>query len=162
MTEVQQPAAPVAPTKAAPAKLTPDEEKELYGFIGKCVITNTNFPGTTRWGVAGSMTVQELCNSNVSTLRDLGKKINEAINKHDPEFDGGDPIKIAGLAADRWVGFIRLVIRRKQYYAYLSDRKDQIKSLQATIDKAITPEEARRKAETELALLKQELGSEAE
>lgn len=163
MTEVQQPAAPVAPVKpAVPQKLTAEEENERYTFIGKCVDSNTNFPGGSRWGVPGGVTLQDLCNSTPTTLRDIGKRINKELTSHDPEFDGTEPLKIAGIPAEKWANFIRLTIRKKMYNTLVAEKRAEVKKLKATIEMAKTPDELRREAEAQLAVLRGELGSEAE
>lgn len=145
-----------APKKSSlPTKLTIDEENHRYQFIGRCVDKGLNFPSSNKFGVQGSLSVQDLCNSNVSTIADIAIKVKKEEAMHDPEFSRNPILKINGIPATEWLEFFRLTIRKKDWNAYASVKKDTIKELKAKIDLAKTPEELRREAQAELDSLKE-------
>lgn len=159
MTEIASPVAATtteAPKKASlPTKLTTEEENHRYQFIGRCVDRGINFPSSNKFGVQGSLSVQDLCNSNVKTLAEVATKIKKEEANHDPEFSGNDVLKINDIPATQWLEFFRLTIRKKNWNAYATDKRDTIKELKAKIDLAKTPEELRREAQAELDSLKE-------
>lgn len=145
---------------SVPVKLTAEEENQRYQFIGRCVDNNINFPSTQKFGVLGVMSVQDLCASNVSTLAAIAVKVKKEEANHDPEFSGNEELKISGIAAQRWLDFLRLTIRKKNWNAYAADKRAEKKSLQSQIAAAKTPDELRKEAEQKLAALNTEFAEE--
>lgn len=158
MTDVASPVAVVTeiPKKSSlPTKLTPEEENHRYQFIGRCVDKGINFPSSNKFGVQGSLSVQDLCNSTIKTLRDIATKVKKEDASNDPEFSGNEVLKINGIPATEWLDFFRLTIRKKDWTVYASDKREQVKELKQTIDLAKTPEELRKEAQEKLDALKE-------
>lgn len=145
---------PVVEKPTIPTKLTAEEKNQRYAFIGKCVDKGINFPGSNKFGVMGSLTMQDLCTSTTKTLQDIAKGIKVLNEKHDPEFDGKEPLRIAGVFAEDWLNFLRFTIRKKNHDTWAAARRAEIKALNTTIDQAKTPDELRREAEARLNELK--------
>ena len=139
-----------------PEKLTELEEQQRLLFIGNCVDKNYYLPTSTKFGVSQRTTVQDLCNSSIQTLQDIGTNIKKAIGNHDPEFSSTPEPQLGKIAASKWVDFIRLTIRKKKYEEYMERVNEKIKNLEEKISEAKTPQELRAEAEAELAELKKE------
>lgn len=147
-------ATPQVPAKpATPEKLSSEEENKRLLFIGRCVDRDICLPANNRFGVTTKLTVQQLSNSSVDTLQGIGRSITVAIAGHDPEFSDSEVLKVGGIAAQDWVDFIRLNIRRAKWRAFAAKQRSLISSLKADIAAAETPEERRLKAEAQLAQL---------
>ena len=140
-----------------PEKLTDLEEQQRLLFIGNCVDKNIYLPTNTKFGVAQKTTVQDLCNSSIQTLQDIGTSIKKAIGNHDPEFSSTPEPQLGKIAASKWVEFIRLTIRKKKFEEYVDKVNSRMKELQEKIDGAKTPQELRAEAEAQLAELKKEV-----
>lgn len=150
----QVPTQAVAPVKSDhPVKLTTEEENQRYQFIGRCVDNGVMFPSNTKFGVMGGMSIQDICNSATDTLAKIAIKIKKEDAEHDPEFSNNEELKIAKIPATKWLEFLRLTIRKKNWIAYASDMRAQKKGLQAQIAAAKTPDELRKEAEAKLAAL---------
>jgi len=143
-----QPAVP-----STPIALTAEEKKWRYEFIGKLTDRNITYPSTNKFGAMGTMTVQDLCNSNVETLQRIAKAIKKLEVDHDPEFDGAEELKIGVIKASEWLQFLKLTIRKKNWNKLMSGRRTEIENLRAQIAQAKTPDELRKEAEAKLTLI---------
>ena len=138
-----------------PVKITEEEDKELLSFIGNCVYNNVNFPANTKFGVNRSLTVQEICTSQIETVQELAIKVKEVIKNFDPEFSKTPEPKIGAFAANKWINFFRLLIRKKRYEDYLSEVFKEKQRLSSIINSAKTVKEKRKEAEEALSKLEE-------
>lgn len=158
MAEVTTPPADAQKTVAAtvsntPQKLTSEEESTLLLFIGKCTYNNIGMPSVSKFAIQSKLTIQDMCNSSLSTLRQLGAALNKANSEHDPEFSGVDELKVGGVEVSKWISVIKLIIKKKLWAEHVKENRIKIASLKAEIKAAETPEEKRRRAEEQLASL---------
>ena len=145
--EVKQQTGPVAePVKhKTPQPLTKEEKDELHKFIGRCVMGNAAISGGQRFNVQSRMTIQDVCNSSVETIRNLRSTFRTQVEKHQKDNDEDDydykPLKVGGIGAEKWVSFFTLYIKKKKYEEYASKVRADIAGLRASIEKNMTPQE---------------------
>jgi len=137
-------------------KLTEQEENKRILFVGNAVDKNYVLPTNTSFGVAKGMTVQELSNSTIFTLQEIGAAINKSIDGWDSEFSTTPEPMLGKLPASEWVSFIRLTIKKKKFEAAEAARLKEIESLKSEIGSLATVKEKRKAAEAKLAELTKE------
>lgn len=145
-----------------PQKLTVDEKNSLLRFIGKCVAKNAGLQGGNKFNVASRLTIQEIYNSSETTLIGVLKGFKKAILDDDPEFTGGQPLKISGIKAQEWFDNLKLLLKEKQYAEFAAKQRARIKDLEKSIEANLSPGEKRQKDEAELAALTAHIPAEEE
>jgi hypothetical protein len=131
-------------------KLTEEEVKSRYLFIGECVDNNVTMPNTTKFGVNAPMTVQDICSSNVPTLQKIGVAL-EKVQKDTTEsrfVKTNDPI-VGKVPVSKWLDFIELTIVKKEHDAYTEKNAEKLKEIDSQLAKLETTEEVKARLQKE-------------
>lgn len=135
--------------------LTAEETNKRLLFIGKAVELNATLPTSLRFGQTTNMTVQDLVNSNVETLKKVGQGL-EAITAKSgaSRFSAEKAPEISGIPVSEWIDFVELTAIKKLNDAKLAQQEAEIKRLERELEAYETPEEKKAKLREQLAALK--------
>jgi hypothetical protein len=145
--------------------LTATQNQELKEFIGDCVMSNRKFSFlTSRFGANSNFTIQELVNSNVETLQDIGANVQKTLNGKESisvEFGGkgAESYKISGVEATTLVQMLKFMITAKLVAEHRAELKTKLETAELEASKFETNSEKKRKAQTALRNAKLELES---
>lgn len=133
-------------------KLTEVEEKQLNEFVGKAVMKNAHFPLLgNRVGVSKNVNIQEIVNSNDSTIREMGKSINKLINDSDTEFSlDTKELSFNGIKAVDLKEALKLILKLNAYKSEVSKARRLKQELTSERNALKTPEERRQEIDAQL------------
>lgn len=133
-------------------KLTEQEEKTLFTFVGRAVIKNAKFPLlSNRVGSSSYVTIQEIVNSSEETIRNMGKFLNKLINESDSEFDeDSKEVSFSGIKAVELKENLKLILKLKKYKNEISKARKLKSQLMLERDALKTPEERKQELDKEL------------
>lgn len=135
-------------------QLTTDEQAKRLTFIGECVEANAVLPTSLRFGQTSNMTIQDLCNSSVDTLKKVGQGL-EAIQQKNgaSRFSAQAEAKVGGFPISKWVDFVELTAIKKLWEASQDQKQTKLKRLREQLEQFKTPGEKRTELEREIAEL---------
>lgn len=141
-----------------PEKITEQEDQARLLFIGKCVDGNLLVPALNKFGVAQALTVQDICNSSIKSLKTLGTALEKSrAGIEGSRFSQVSEPTIGGAKYKDWEDFVFYTIKKKEYDLWKEKISEEVKALNQQIDAAKTPEEQRREAEARKRELELEL-----
>jgi len=138
-------------------KPTREQMDNLHAFIVDCVMNNRAYTGNNKFAVTQRMTVQDLCNSGVDTLKTIGSHINKAIQSFDPDFHEGEGLKISGIDATIWVSAIRTIINHKNYIQQLESQRSRLIEIDRDLARLETPTERKKNLQKERDNIKKQI-----
>lgn len=138
-----------------PTPLTTTQTNELNAFITDCVMTNRIFTlFTGKFGADTMYTIQELVNSNITSLQAIGAGLEKSIIAKtgiSSEF-GGDsiPFEIGGVPASDLVKVLKHIINCKLIAEHRAELEAKLRNAKYLAEQFETNADKKKKAQTAL------------
>ncbi len=135
--------------------MTPEQQKQFEGLIGKVVLANATLPYSNRLGTGNFTTIQEVIGMNPESIRKIGAQVEKAIKESSSSSfsTNSEELRIPSnspILASEWVELLKLTLKYIDYKNAANQKAREVANIQRELEGLQTPMERRKILEEKL------------